>query len=185
MQNTKRALNQTYMGNQIKTLLDKLKIQDIHNLYRENKLQYTSKRRHYLTRIDRIYTNIETKRNIITYKIKPNFFSDHQALTIKLKWGIREKWGKGLWKLNSDILSDENYKKEIINAIEIHKINKQIDKNSFILWDKLKERIKEISIEFSIKKRREERLKEEELQDRLEKITIEYEKDNKNLEKEN
>ena len=74
-----------------------------------------------MTRLDRAYANKYTQRKIAQYKIVPNTFSNHDRIELKIKWGKRNKWGKGLWKLNSKILQDDEHKKIIGNTIELQK----------------------------------------------------------------
>jgi len=102
---TSRSLRALHNSIQVCTslLFEKLYLKEIHNLYKENKVKYTYKQRNRLTLTDRVYTDKQTQRKIITYKIKQTFFSDHQALTINLRWKNREKWGKGKMRNNNEI----------------------------------------------------------------------------------
>ena len=149
MQSTVRSQITITLGNKINKILEQLHLQDIHHLYKETKIKYSFKSYNLMSRIDRIYTNSETIRNITTYKIKPNFFSDHQAITAKLTWSKMQKWGKGTWKINNQILNEERYRTEINNAIEIYKLNKTLLQDPLKQWDDLKKNKKNITIRVS------------------------------------
>ena len=155
MQLTPRTRENIYVGHTLTTLLDNIQLIDIHELYNENKLKFTWRLNNYMARLDRAYTNKYTQRRITQYKILPNTFSDHDGIEIRIKWGKRNKWGKGLWKLNSKILQDDEYKQIIDNTIEIHRINKHFETDVLTHWDNLKKRIKKDSIDFSIQTQKE------------------------------
>ena len=176
MQTTPRYRDTTSKGKKIINFFDDLNLKEIHNKYKENNIKYTYTKGNILTRLDRVYTNPATQRKIISYKIKPNFFSDHQAVIINIRWKKREKWGKGTWKINNEILLDKEYQEEIKNAIEIYRTNKTIEKDVLTHWDNLKNEFKKFTIEFSTKRKNKEKEREKDLQIRLGICLLNYEK---------
>ena len=63
----------------------------------------------YRSRLDRAYAKqVEIQKNF-DYNIFPVTFSDHDAIFIKIKWGPRPKWGKGSWKMNTQVLADPRF----------------------------------------------------------------------------
>ena len=82
-------------------------------------------------------------------KIKPLCikYTDHQSVFLK---SAIEK-GKGFWKINNSISNDKYYR-DMINDLVVKysaKINKDIKKTCRLLWDALKEKIREITMTFS------------------------------------
>ena len=116
---------------------------DVHQII-PTQLQYTYTKGQYRARHDRIYTKSHTAQKIKTYEIKATNVSDHDQLRVVVMWGMRPIWGKGTWKINNEILKDEQFKHEVCAAIEIYKANKEwYTPNEG--WDILKSNIKEIA----------------------------------------
>ena len=92
---------------------------DVHQIIL-TQLQYTYTKGQYRARHDRIYTKSHTAQKIKTYEIKSTNVSDHDQLRVVVMWGMRPIWGKGTWKINNEILKDEQFKHEVRAAIEIY-----------------------------------------------------------------
>ena len=61
---------------------------------------------------------------VTTCDIRPNVRGDHNAIFLQILTGKTER-GPGYWKLNSQILEDDNYKNQIrgiIQSVEIFEI---------------------------------------------------------------
>lgn len=99
------------------------------------------------SRIDRIYINKNNVSNVKTIKYKPIEFSDHKLLEIDLTLD-NTKWGKGKWKINNSILSDEKYRNKIREYwIKWREHPKRlIDIREW--WEIGKEQIKKITINY-------------------------------------
>ena len=111
-------------------------------------LNYTFTGTDYRARLDRIYIRTDSLHLANGYKIIPYHLSDHDQLYLELKWGKRTKWGRGSWKLNSQLLTDANFQNEVKEAIEFHQATKHFHP---IMegWDTLKTKIKKIAIRIS------------------------------------
>ena len=85
-------------------------------------------------------------------------FSDHRAVIVELKFSTFKK-GKGLYKLNTSLLSDSMYcstiKKEIATTLEDYK-----DLNPHLVWEMVKTNIIETTQQYSKYKARDTRLEQ-------------------------
>ena len=98
--------------------------------------------------------------------------SDHRAINIKID--INEnKRGPGYWKLNTSLLKNEEYKKNIKALIKtyqkIHE-NKTEILNTHETWERLKLDIKNYSIQFSKSLRKSHKQKLKELENKIQEI---------------
>ena len=158
--------------NETKTLLN---IKDI-----GQKEQYTfidkRKNNNIKARLDRIYTNME--------KIKPTnttytHISDHKILTAKIKLLEKMQTTSPYWKLNNNILNEKNYQ----NLIENLWTNWQNKKTNYDLntwWDIGKTRIKNETIKYCVKRKKEIKKTRQKLLRKLNKLNKDK---NKNKEK--
>ena len=90
---------------------------------------------------------------IYSADIRPALKCDHNAISMKLKISSGRK-GKGYWKLNNALLSDQYY----INCIKniIQKVKLELSKeNPQIKWEVCKIKIKEFSLKYSKQKQKE------------------------------
>ena len=119
---------------------------EVHKIF-NTKLKYTFRIGDYQSRLDRIYIKPQNILDISNYDIIPNHFSDHDKITLTLKWNPKQlKWGKGVWKLNNTLLENEDYQYEIQCVINRFYLNNKI-LNPADNWDHVKKEIKTISIE--------------------------------------
>jgi hypothetical protein len=81
---------------------------------------------------------------------------DHKAVSVNF-CNIQNPWGKGYWKLNTDILKDECYIKGIGELIDETVNNYSDVLSSKQLWEFLKKRVKEQSITYSIARNKKKR----------------------------
>ena len=88
----------------------------------------------------------------VKYKISPH--SDHDKVNIKLDLSEIER-GPGLWKTNNSYLHDPEYVKEITRMWYLYQFKKDENDNLNGWWEEGKTRIKEISLNFSKRKSRE------------------------------
>ena len=96
---------------------------DIHGII-DTDLKYTFSRGQYRARLDRIYMKEETMLNTKEYDIKSAAISDHEQITIKMRWGNRPVWGRGCWKLNNELLKQDKFKDEVQQIIQVYRANK-------------------------------------------------------------
>ena len=99
--------------------------------------------------------------------ILPSIRSDHSLLKLTLKLEDEEKRVRGIWKLNTSLLLDDNYishmKSTILKAIEDSKHLQ----NSFQTWDYIKCMIRTESITYSINRSKRDKNMLKQLSDRL------------------
>ena len=116
---------------------------DIHEIIK-TQLEYTFTRGQYRTRHDRVYMKENTAQITKSYEIKATNISDHDQARLQMMWGKRPKWGKGSWTISNEILKDEIFQHETLQATEIYKLNKQCyEQNKG--WDIFKTAVKEIT----------------------------------------
>merc|ERR1712080_7836 len=84
------------------------------------------------SRIDRIYTTQENAKNITNIKyIATPFTGAHKIMKFKIQ--PEQKRGPGYWKMNSSILNDPPFIKEVEDAVQgIHNLQLQ---NPIDWWD--------------------------------------------------
>ena len=140
---------------------------EVHKLF-NTKLKYTFRTGDYQSILDRIYIKPQNILDISYYDIIVNHFSDHDRITLTLKWNPKQlKWGKGIWKLNTTLLHNEEYQYEIQCVINRFYLNNKI-LNPADNWDHVKKEIKTISIELAQEINRENINKCKILQENLE-----------------
>ena len=98
-------------------------------------------------RLDYIFVSESLAPFIKTCSINNFGFSDHRAVTMTLEFA-EFKLGKGLYKLNSCLLKDENYKNLIITEIKETEMAYK-DLNPHLLWDIIKTNVRELSKQYS------------------------------------
>ena len=115
------------------------------------KYTFTASNKKIRKRLDRYLISNILRNRIKNYTIQPNSFSDHDAIKLEIDMGKRKKWGRGTWKLNCEILNNQNYNEYIteIIRIEIEKKNNYPSQSKW--WDNLKLKIKKETITFCIK----------------------------------
>ena len=107
-------------------MLDSQNLEDIHNRLNQGKIKYTFTSSNYGTRnrIDKIIMEKYLIKNVMEYKLATNVISDHEGINLNLKWGTRNKWGRGNWSMNTSILEDPGFKNTIKDVIEVYKVIK-------------------------------------------------------------
>ena len=159
-----------------KSLKDNIfKVFDVHDIWRyrnPKKLFFTHKQTNpvILTRIDFWLISKSLTKDIYSCDILPSIKSDHRAISMifTVRTSIR---GKGFWRLNVHILKNINYQNGIDDIIKdfTRKYNdSNIDKR--IIWDLLKIKLKEFSVQFSIQEAKKTRLEETHFQNKLQAI---------------
>ena len=104
------------------------------------------------TRIDRFYISKFLKDQIYDTTILPSTVSDHYAVNLSFKNTPYRPFevGKGIWKMNAEILKDSNFCKEIETTWNNMMRNNEI--NSLEDWDNCKKVFKEIAIKHCVNK---------------------------------
>ena len=110
----------------------------------ENRVEYTWSSRkqneNIHSRLDRFYISKNIKH--IKTEFLYNVWSDHKILSTVIMLGKEDKRGQNYWKLNTEILHDEQYKTEMTAFINKQKTCKQDYENIIEWWDMTKVYIK-------------------------------------------
>ena len=92
----------------LQNFVHSLKLIDSWEVKNGDKSGSTFQRANCHSRIDRIYLSKNQSQNLSYTKIQTNSFSDHHAYITGINFpNMGKKFGKGLWKLNPNVLTDE------------------------------------------------------------------------------
>ena len=109
----------------LKDIISQNDLEDIWRTFHPRQKQFThTSTIGTLTRLDRIYTSRAARVAFESAGIEPFPHSDHDCITLKLNFD-EVKIGKGSWKLNTKVLTDDNYQKLIKDLLERWKTKKQ------------------------------------------------------------
>ena len=89
---------------------------------------------------------------IETADILPGLKSDHSLLKLTILSENQPKRGRGLWKLNTSLLQDDNYIKLIKSTMQEGRLDIPNLSAKHVAWDYIKCQIRTESISFSIRK---------------------------------
>lgn len=128
-------------------------LEDIWRSRNPNRREFTfTSSQGYSSRIDRIYVSQNATHSVINVDHKSFAHSDHSSVHVSLAIKGNATSGTKTWCLNKNLLSDKDY----ITKITALWSNWQVKKSQFpdVLqwWDKGKQAIKNLSIEYSRKK---------------------------------
>ena len=165
--------------------MNEMELIDIWRIQNPLKLQYSrremSKSGLVQSRIDFWLISTALQYQIKRSSIKPGNSSDHSLVIIKMECLDTQKSGKGVWKFNNSLLHDLNFVKRIKETIaNLKKYVKMY--NKAMLWDFVKCKVRSETIDYSIRKSRENKQKETKLANRLIHLenSLHYNKDNYN-----
>ena len=99
------------------------------------------------SRIDRIYASNDV--NVVSVRVSPNHFSDHNALIAQVDISLQASRGKGYWKNNVTCYQN---KKNLFERSRIQMENLEKKQNSLSLvewWIQVKNKVKKLVIEHS------------------------------------
>ena len=125
----------------LKNRLQRQNFKDAHESLNIGKIKYTftTSNKKIRKRLDKFIYKSNLQNRLLEYYIKPNVFSDHEGIILKIDLGQRRKWGKGLWKLNNEILQEEKYVKYmkwVITEFKEKKLSENLEPGEW--WDLLK-----------------------------------------------
>ena len=123
----------------LKSYINELNLIDIYRKLNPSRKTYTrtQSQPYTATRLD-FFTVINLRHHIKTTNVDASVKSDHKIVTITL-YLDSEEWGRGYWKLNSDILLDNDHTaniKKVINDFLL--TNPEGHVSPHILWESLK-----------------------------------------------
>ena len=124
----------------LKSYINEFNLIDVYRELNPSRKTYTrtQSQPYTATRLDFFLTGINLRHHIKTANVDASVKSDHKIVTITLNLDS-EEWGRGYWKLNSDILLDNDYTesiKEVINDFLL--TNPEGHVSPHILWESLK-----------------------------------------------
>ena len=142
----------------LKQLMKKFMLIDIWRKVHFDKRQYTwrNKSVQVASRIDLVLISKDLKNYIVKTDIRPVVCGDHNAVTITIKVNST-KHGPGFWKLNTNMLTNSDYCKEIrciIDGMVKEKINSCISWRD--AWELCTIRMREYSIHYAKSKKNKE-----------------------------
>ena len=155
----------------ILTLSEKHNLLDIWRFKHENVKQFTWESNHtppIKCRLDYFLISSLLLNIVNTCEISTCIKSDHSPVLLDLCI-TKQKKGPGYFKLNNSILLDNEYKEIIKRSVQtIAEINEGSNPNT--LWEIIKGTIRNETIKYSTKKKRQEQNKEKQLQSELDHI---------------
>ena len=159
-------------------ILEEHDLSDIWRIKNPDKRRYTwhsSKKPHISSRLDYFSISSCLTNRTTSCKIKAGYRTDHSAVVtcIQIEQQIK---GPGVFKFNNSLLLDIEYQNLTRKSIdEIATINKE--SNAKTLWEIIKGTIRNETIKYASKKKKQETEKEKQLQadiERLEKLLTEH-----------
>ena len=147
-------LSGTVGTKELRTFYETLQLKDVWREKHRNDNIFTWHNKDFTlrSRLDRWYIS-ETLVNRSNSHIRACPYSDHSTVEIQIQTERQRSRGKGVWKMNTNLLKDKHFLRETIAVIKLWK--KQIpQENINDWWDDLKCKIKALAIKHSIKKSR-------------------------------
>ena len=175
---TNKNDNHEYRSNLI-SLLDTMDLSDAwRNLYPLSR-HYTWHSRGKSSRLDYFFISEHLLNELTCYKILPGLFSDHSILEIKLG-NLNVARGRGFWKFNANLLHDPDYVKKVKNIIQECRIEFSPLEDKGLVWEITKLKIRNFSVPYCIKKKKERSAFKDSLEKELENLLIEIDIHNSN-----
>ena len=109
--------------------------------------------------------------DIVSVNTIPSIKSDHSAITLSINGIDDSKRGPSFWKFNCSLVNDNNYCDLLDTNIKswLEEFKDVVDKR--VLWDLLKYKIRQLTINYSKTKARNRRAKVNELEEKLQNCT--------------
>ena len=133
---------------ELENLMNKFALEDVWRRRNPEKNEYSWRRGQRASRIDfwLISLSLDNQVDKVRYNISP--FSDHCSIELKFRTS-EVKRGKGIWKMNIEILQNETFRQVFLNWWKSWKTKQHEYSNLGIWWDLAKKKIKDISISVS------------------------------------
>ena len=182
----KPPMNKTYKGvTKLKNVMDALSLSDFWRLANENIKRFTWRRHKpqlIQSRLDYWIASKNLYHRLMNIDILPGFRTDHSAITMTINViSDEERRGPGLWKFNSNLLTNQEYTDKVIELIQTL-TREHSTMNAHQKWEFIKYKIRAFSIKFSKGQAHMRRKKQKELYNKL--TTIEQQLDKENDSKE-
>ena len=141
--------------NTVSSWMTEANIQDIWRIKNPNKRQYTwtsNTKPPIMCRLDFFLVSGNINGHYKNCDIVPGYRSDHSCITLNIDVN-EETRGRGFWKFNSELLLDQEFKKDVKKTIlDISTTNAPCEPD--ILWDTMKCAIRGICISHSVKNKK-------------------------------
>ena len=163
---------------ELSNLLNQFELCDIWRFYNPRVRQYTWRKRDFSSqsRLDYWFVPFDCQDFVSNVNIIPSVSTDHSAILLHLELKD-QKFGKGYWKFNSSLCSDNSFCNSLKENFSEWKIEAETF-NPISRWDYLKFKIRRFSQKYSKMKAKTERSKRIELEKKLQNLEqIGYEMD--------
>jgi exonuclease III len=168
--------NQLPFAKDVISFKDEFELVDIWRLRHPTLRRFTRRERsiggYVQSRLDYWLISKHLEYVVVKTDILPGRRSDHSLISLKIELQNRDRRGKGFWKLNTSLLKDELYLKQMRDCISEckEKYNDLEDKR--LLWDVTKCEIRSKTISYACHKSKINKQMEKELTDRVKELEI-------------
>ena len=162
----KNGTNRTHSNCHAKiiNIINNFELLDIWRVLNPESRQYTWHSNHkppIFCRLDYFLISPSIANKIINCKITAGLRSDHSLVYFKAHFS-NDEHGSGYFKLNNSVLLDDQYQKNIRNAIK-ETVENNKDANPNVLWELIKGSIRNVSIKYCANKKKEMKNDENEI----------------------
>ena len=144
--------------------MESFDLNDIWRLLNNNTMQFalhSSRKPYIFSRLDYFLVSSSIVNSVCDCTIIPGFKSDHSIVTMNIHL-TSEQRGPGYFKINNSLLLQDNYQEKIRNAIrETAEINSSANPNA--LWEVIKGTIRNESIQYATRNKKENKDQENKL----------------------
>ena len=136
-------------------LLENIDLCDIWHIINLKRRRFTFRQNHFSgyiqRRLDYFFVSNSLKEVIKSVDILASFSTDHSPIFITLSKLNEFTKGKGLWKFNNSLISNEDYVEKMKNQISdiLNFLNNENIKDDQVIWEYLKYEIRKFTIQYS------------------------------------
>ena len=136
-------------------LLENFDLCDIRHIRNLKKRRFTFRQNHFSgyikRRLDYFFVSNSLQEAIKSVDILASFSTDHSPIFITLSKLNEFTKGKGLWKFNNSLISNEDYVEKMKNHISdiLNFLNNENIKDDQVIWEYLKYEIRKFTIQYS------------------------------------
>ena len=163
--------------NEIVSMLEAMDLNDAWRTLFPTSRRYTWHARGRSSRLDYFFISDHLLNNLNSYKILPGLHSDHSILIMKLEFDFMSR-GRGYWKFNTELLHDVNYVKNIKQIIKQSHTELSNYRDSGLIWEIVKLKIRSFSVPYCIKKKKERAKFKKKLESDLENLQAKLDENN-------
>jgi len=156
----------------MKHMMKYCKLQDIWHMYKEGKMNrftYIDKKTKTKSRLDYILVSEKCFVRHHDINLIKAIKGDHKAVCVNLVYDVKRK-GPGYWKLNSSILEQQEYQKGVKDIIRTSQTQFENMRSKRLVWEIIKINVKEYSIQYCKRIRKNAHKKEVELQHEINRL---------------